>query len=94
MCCRTSILPVTPVIIKAVWYSLRRLIASSKLGIGDYVMGPGPTTYDKRVQYLTFDVTSRFAQPGSKTLDVTLYDGWYALERDPWVHGFHQKPVR
>ncbi|MCY2994479.1 MAG: alpha-L-rhamnosidase N-terminal domain-containing protein [Planctomycetota bacterium] len=60
--------------------------------IGDYVMGPGPTTYDKRVQYLTFDVTSRFAQPGSKTLDVTLYDGWYALERDPWVHGFHQKP--
>ena len=49
--------------------------------VGDYVIGPGFTTYDKRVQYLAFDVTDRFAAPGRKTLDVTLADGWYALER-------------
>ncbi len=56
--------------------------------VGDYVIGPGFTTYDKRVQYLAFDVTDRFAAPGRKTLDVTLADGWYGLERDPWVHRF------
>ena len=59
--------------------------------IGDYVIGPGFTTYDKRVQYLAFDVTDRFATPGRKTLDVILADGWYALERDPWVHQFEKR---
>ena len=59
--------------------------------VGDYVIGPGFTTYDKRVQYLTFDVTDRFTSPGKKTLDVTLADGWYALERDPWVHQFEKR---
>jgi alpha-L-rhamnosidase len=58
--------------------------------VGDYVIGPGFTTYDKRVQYLAFDVTDRFATPGRKTLDVILADGWYALERDPWVHQFEK----
>lgn len=60
--------------------------------VGDYVIGPGFTTYDKRVQYLAFDVTDRFAAPGRKVLDVILADGWYALERDPWVHRFEQRP--
>ena len=59
---------------------------------GDYVIGPGFTTYDKRVQYLAFDVTDRFAAPGRKTLDVILADGWYALQRDPWVHKFEKRP--
>ena len=59
--------------------------------VGDYVIGPGFTTYDKRVQYLAFDVTDRFAMPGRKTLDVILADGWYALERDPWVHQFEKR---
>ncbi len=59
--------------------------------IGDYVIGPGFTTYDKRVQYLAFDVTARFATTGTKTLDVILSDGWYALERDPWVHKFEKR---
>lgn len=60
--------------------------------VGDYVMGPGPTTYDKRTQYLVFDVTDRFRQPSRTTLDVILFDGWYALERDPWCHQFEKKP--
>ena len=45
--------------------------------VGDYVMGPGFTTYDKRVPYLAFDVTDRFTQPGRKALAVILADGWY-----------------
>ena len=60
--------------------------------MGDYVVGPGFTTYDKRTQYLVFDVTDRFSQPGRKTLVVTLADGWYGLGREPWGHNFHNNP--
>jgi len=60
--------------------------------VGDYVIGPGFTTYDKRVQHLVFDVTGLLAERGNKKLDVILADGWYALEKDPWVHNFHTKP--
>jgi len=57
--------------------------------VGDYVVGPGFTTYDKRTQYLAFDVTDHFAESGRKTLGVTLADGWYGLEQEPWGHKFH-----
>ncbi len=60
--------------------------------VGDYLLAPGFTTYDKRVQYLVFDVTDRFAEPGVKALGVVLFDGWYALIHDPWVHRFHTNP--
>ena len=60
--------------------------------VGDYVIGPGFTTYNKRVQYLAFDVTDRFTTPGTHRLDVTLADGWYGLSHDPWVHGFENNP--
>jgi alpha-L-rhamnosidase len=58
--------------------------------VGDYVIGPGFTTYNKRVQYLAFDVTDRFKTPGAHELDVTLADGWYGLSKDPWVHQFEK----
>jgi alpha-L-rhamnosidase len=58
--------------------------------IGDYFMGPGFTTYNKRTQYLVFDVTKQFSQPGQKGLGVTLADGWYGLRKDPWVHEFEK----
>jgi alpha-L-rhamnosidase len=60
--------------------------------VGDYLLAPGFTTYDKRVQYLVFDVTDRFARPGVKAIGTVLFDGWYGLIQDPWVHGFHEKP--
>jgi len=58
--------------------------------VGDYVIGPGFTTYNKRLQYLAFDVTDRFNKPGAHELDVTLADGWYGLSKDPWVHQFEK----
>jgi alpha-L-rhamnosidase len=58
--------------------------------VGDYVIGPGFTTYNKRVQYLAFDVTDCFKTPGAHQLDVTLADGWYGLSKDPWVHQFEK----
>jgi hypothetical protein len=45
--------------------------------VGDYVIGPGFTTYNKRAPYLAFDVTDRFARTGRKALGVILADGWY-----------------
>lgn len=45
--------------------------------VGDYVVGPGFTTYNKRVPYLAFDVTDRFTHPGRKALAAILVDGWY-----------------
>ena len=60
--------------------------------VGDYVIGPGFTDYDHRVPYLTFDVSDRFTTPGRQRIDVTLADGWYALERDPWVHQLEKRP--
>ena len=60
--------------------------------VGDCLFAPGFTTYDKRVQYLVFDVTDRFAEPGLKAIGAVLFDGWYGLVRDPWVHRFHEKP--
>lgn len=81
---------------------LRAVLSFSGLGfsevaidgrkVGDYVIGPGFTDYEHRVQYLTFDVSDRFNTPGKKRLDVTLVDGWYALSRDPWVHQLEKKP--
>ena len=82
--------------------ALRSVLSFSGLGfsevaidgrkVGDYVIGPGFTDYEHRVQYLTFDVSDRFNTPGRKRLDVTLADGWYALSKDPWVHQFEKKP--
>ena len=45
--------------------------------VGDYVIGPGFTTYNKRAPYLAFDVTDRFTRTGRKALGVILVDGWY-----------------
>jgi alpha-L-rhamnosidase len=81
---------------------LRAVLSFSGLGfsevaidgrkVGDYVIGPGFTDYDHRVQYLSFDVSDRFTTPGQKRIDVTLADGWYALSKDPWVHQLEKKP--
>jgi len=46
--------------------------------VGDAVLAPSLTEYDKRVFYNTFDVTSSLAQ-GKNTLDVILGNGrWWA----------------
>lgn len=56
----------------------------NQVKIGDYLVGPGWTQFNKRTPYLTFDVTDRFKSIGQHSLDVILADGWYALDGDPW----------
>ena len=56
----------------------------NQLKVGDYLVGPGWTQYNKRAPYLTFDVTDRFKSTGKHSLDVVLADGWYGLDGDPY----------
>lgn len=44
--------------------------------VGDHVFAPGWTSYDKRLQYQSYDVTD-LVRRGSNAVGVTLGDGWY-----------------
>jgi alpha-L-rhamnosidase len=44
--------------------------------VGDQVLTPGWTTYDKRLEYQTYDVTDLLKR-GPNAVGVTLGDGWY-----------------
>ena len=53
--------------------------------VSDQPFAPGFTSYDERLQYQTFDVTSELVQ-GSNAIGVILGDGWYRGK-----HGLMQK---
>ncbi len=44
--------------------------------VGDHVFAPGWTSYDKRLQYQSYDVTD-LVRRGPNAVGVTLGDGWY-----------------
>ena len=44
--------------------------------VGDQVLAPGWTSYDKRLQYQSYDVTDLLRR-GPNAVGVTLGDGWY-----------------
>ena len=44
--------------------------------VGDHVLDPGWTNYEKRVLYSTYDVTSRIVQ-GRNCIGLMLGNGWY-----------------
>ncbi|HMN59324.1 MAG TPA: family 78 glycoside hydrolase catalytic domain [Anaerolinea sp.] len=44
--------------------------------VGDHVLAPGWTVYDKRLRYQTFDVTHMLAE-GPNAIGAVLGDGWY-----------------
>lgn len=52
--------------------------------VGEDVFAPGWTDYNKRVQYLTYDVTD-LLQPGENVLGALLGDGW-AVGYIGWLH--------
>ena len=55
--------------------------------VGDHVLDPAFTRYDRRVLYVTHDVTSMLA-PGDNALGVMLGNGWYNCNsKDIW--NFH-----
>ncbi|MFY0688572.1 MAG: family 78 glycoside hydrolase catalytic domain [Cyclobacteriaceae bacterium] len=44
--------------------------------VGEYFMAPGWTSYNKRLQYQTYDVTEQVSK-GKNAISVTLGNGWY-----------------
>lgn len=44
--------------------------------IGDFILAPGFTQYNKRLQYQTHDVTA-LLRPGENCLTIQLADGWF-----------------
>lgn len=46
------------------------------LRVGDQLFTPGWTSYEKRLQYQTYDVTN-LIKSGANAVGVTLGDGWY-----------------
>mgnify|MGYP002511786727 CR=1 FL=1 len=44
--------------------------------VGDFVLAPGTSTYDKRLAYQTYDVT-KLLKEGENAVQVILGDGWY-----------------
>ena len=53
--------------------------------IGDQVLSPGLTDYDKRVQYVTFDVTSQL-KPGRNAIGLILGNGRFWAPRATVTH--------
>lgn len=50
---------------------------------GEFVLAPGITDYNKRIQYQTIDVTVQIMQ-GENTWTVMLADGWYRGAAGAW----------
>jgi len=58
--------------------------------IGNHLLDPGFTAYNKRALYVTYDVT-KFLKKGKNCIGVILGSGWFdAATRDAW--GFHLAP--
>lgn len=60
--------------------------------VGHHVLDPGFTNYDKRVLYVTYDVTHLLRQ-GRNALGVVLGNGWYH-NITPDLFGFENAPWR
>jgi alpha-L-rhamnosidase len=60
--------------------------------VGDHVLDPAMTRYDRRVKYITFDVDSYLTE-GDNAIGVVLGNGWYNQHtREAW--NFDQAPWR
>ena len=60
--------------------------------VGNHLLDPGYTRYDKRVLYVTHDVTG-LLKPGANVLGVMLGNGWFNVQyRNAW--DFDQAPWR
>ena len=50
---------------------------------GDFIMAPGITDYNKRIQYQTHDVTDLLKE-GNNEIEIMLADGWYRGSVGAW----------
>ena len=74
---------VTKPVLKARLYITVHGVYESEINgarVGDHVLAPGWTVYDKELSYQTFDVTGhlRLENGGQNTIGVSVAEGWYA----------------
>jgi alpha-L-rhamnosidase len=60
--------------------------------VGDHLLDPGYTRYDKRALYVTYDVTDALRR-GKNAAGVILGNGWYNVQTKA-VWDFHKAPWR
>lgn len=60
--------------------------------IGDHLLDPGYTRYDKRALYVTYDITHEL-RSGKNAVGVILGNGWFNVQTKA-VWNFHQAPWR
>ncbi|UCD30690.1 MAG: family 78 glycoside hydrolase catalytic domain, partial [Planctomycetota bacterium] len=60
--------------------------------VGDHVLDPAFTRYDRRVLYVTYDITDRLKE-GENAVGALLGNGWYNLDKQA-SRRFHQAPWR
>ena len=60
--------------------------------VGDHVLDPGYTRFDKTALYVTYDITSAFSN-GENAIGILLGNGWYN-EQSRAVWYFHKAPWR
>ncbi len=60
--------------------------------VGDHVLDPAFTRYDKRALYVTYDVTEQLKR-GNNAVGVILGNGWYNRHDDE-IWDFHKAPWR
>lgn len=58
--------------------------------VGDHVLDPAPTVYDKRVLYVAYDVTD-YLRNGANVIGVILGNGWYSPP--PLMYGRSPVPM-
>lgn len=51
--------------------------------VGDFVLAPGHTNYNKRIQYQTYDITNQL-KSGNNSIEIQLADGWYRGSCGAW----------
>ena len=56
--------------------------------VGDELLTPGWTSYNKRLQYQTYDITEQL-NPGKNALGAIVGDGWFRGPVDWGKHRFH-----
>lgn len=44
--------------------------------VSDYVLAPGWTNYEKRLQYQKYDITD-YVKNGENLIEITVGNGWY-----------------
>lgn len=57
--------------------------------VGEYVLAPGWTAYEKRLQYQIYDITELIKE--QNTLEITVGKGWYRSPMPGWVENEGKK---